>query len=427
MKIISSGKLLSKNLKNTKNYLNKTILLLFLLSLQSTEIYSQASVLGHHVNAIGNVPDRSPTIINPGGLQVNDMVLFSVWWRGGTTTINLPTGYTLVDLSTSTSITLATFYKILTPSDTALSSFSFSNLLNSNRHWTIALTCITGFDIGTPIQGVINNVQNTSTPNALPLLTTRMQTLVLNLFSINQDYLFTSPAGTTPVINIAHGNGNPRVRAGLLSYFVQPNIDSTGTRTASIASSAESVSQTIAINNAPSMLPIAFSHVHIETLPKENIIHWGINQGNMASQFEIFKSTDKLQWQKIGLVEFQDSLTLGKYLFADKNMNTSIAFYKIKMVQSNDIFLHSNVYTILNTFPTTNNPLVYPNPFSKYIKIQSDNTLGLKIYDTHGREINCELLSGVVDLSHLSIGVYTLQISDLNSGQIWTQKIIKNE
>ncbi len=427
MKIISSGKLLLKKFKKFKKQLNKFILLLFVISFSSIDAYSQASIVSHQVNAIGNSPNRSPTISNPGGLQVNDMALFTVWWRGGTSTINLPLGYTLVDLSTSTNITLATFYKILTSSDTALSSFTFTNLLNSSRHWTIAITCITGFDISAPIQGIINNVQNTSTPNALPLLTTRMQTLVLNLFSINQDYVFTSPSGTTPVLNVAHGNGSPRVRAGLLSYFVQPNIDSTGTRTASITSSAESVSQTIAINNAPTMLPIVFTHVKVESLSKENILRWGISPGNTASQFEILKSDDKVQWQKIGVVDPKDSLTFGTYLFSDKKMNSAIAYYKIKMVQSNDIFIHSNIYSTINTFPIPNNPLVYPNPFSKLIKIHSEGNIGLKIYDMHGREINCELLSGTVDLSHLTVGVYTLEISDYNSGQKWIHKIIKNE
>lgn len=423
MKFISFEKLLSKIFKTV----NKTTLLLFVFSFLSNCIYSQASVHGHQVNAIGNVPDRSPTILNPGGMQVNDMALFSVWWRGGTTTINLPVGYTLVDLSSSTNITLATFYKILTSSDTALSSFTFSNLLNSNRHWTIAHTHISGFDIGSPIQGVVNNVQNTSTPSALPLLTTRMQTLVLNLFTINSDYSFTSPSGTTPIVNIAHGNGNPRIRAGLLTYFVQPNLDSTGTRTASISSSVETVSQTIAINNVPTMLPSVFSSINIETLPNKNILKWAVFQGMLGSQFEILKSKDKVNWQKVGVVDYEDSIKLGSYLFLDRNMHSSLSYYKINMVQENEIYTQSEVYSILNTYPLEKIPSVFPNPFSNFINIESEDNVGLEIFDIHGRKVQCELLSGVVDLSSLELGVYTLQISNLKTGQKWTQKIIKNE
>lgn len=427
MKIISFEKLLYTKLKYFKKSNNKKIFLLFIFSFLHVHIYSQASVIGQQVSAIGNVPDRSPTISNPGGLQINEMALFSVWWRGGTTAINLPIGYTLVDLSTSTSITLASFYKILTASDTGLSNFTFPNLLNSNRHWTVAFTGIRGFDIGAPIQSVANNVQNTSSPSAPPLLTTRMQTLVLNLFSINQDFTFSSPSGTTPFINITHGNGSIRRRAGLLSYFVQPNIDSTGTRTASIASSAETVTQTIAINNAPTMLPSVFSSFDIESSPNENILRWVVFQGKIGSQFDILKSEDKVNWQKMGVVDFKDSIQSGSYLFADSDINSSIVYYKIRMVHENDIYTQSEVYSVLNTYPKDKNPLVYPNPFSKFINILTEENVGLEIFDIHGRKVECELVSGIVDLRHLAVGVYTLQKTDLKTGRKWTQKIIKNE
>jgi surface protein len=68
---------------------------------------------------------------------------------------------------------------------------------------------------------------------------------------------------------------------------------------------------------------------------------------------------------------------------------------------------------------------IYPNPTSDMVYIESNYTqLKVVIYNFLGKEVMNKAITNTIDISHLDIGVYILQLSD--GVKLSTRKIIKN-
>lgn len=83
--------------------------------------------------------------------------------------------------------------------------------------------------------------------------------------------------------------------------------------------------------------------------------------------------------------------------------------------------------TGMNEINTTNNILVYPNPFNETIFISLLNNSGLNkaiLYDLLGKEVLTTHKSEI-DVKELKSGVYLMMVID-NNGGIYSQKLIKN-
>ena len=72
---------------------------------------------------------------------------------------------------------------------------------------------------------------------------------------------------------------------------------------------------------------------------------------------------------------------------------------------------------------------IYPNPASRYLNIESAETLAeVTIYNTVGQKVIEQTVNGTtvrLDLGNLATGTYTLRISDAE-GNLTTRKIIVN-
>jgi len=75
---------------------------------------------------------------------------------------------------------------------------------------------------------------------------------------------------------------------------------------------------------------------------------------------------------------------------------------------------------------TTDNATVYPNPFSNYIRINSDaDNIHVSVVNIIGQEVyNGAYQSGGIDLSNLNQGMYVIQASS-NGKIISTTKLLK--
>ena len=147
------------------------------------------------------------------------------------------------------------------------------------------------------------------------------------------------------------------------------------------------------------------------------------------SGFDIEKSTDNINWNKIGFLSGNGTSTeVHNYSFADQNPFVGTSYYRLKQIDFDGTSEYSNivevVYGTVSEFALEQN---YPNPFNPSTKIKYSiaslqtkqaSAVQLKIYDVLGNEVatlvNEEKTPGnyevKFDASKLSSGVYLYTI-----------------
>ena len=142
------------------------------------------------------------------------------------------------------------------------------------------------------------------------------------------------------------------------------------------------------------------------------------------SGFEVQKSLDNSNWNKIGFVSGNGTSTeVHNYSFVDANPVTGISYYRLKQIDFDGSYEYSNiaevVYGAIAAYSLEQN---YPNPFNPTTKInysiKEKGNVELKIFDLLGSEIatlvNEEKTPGnyevFFDASKLSSGVYLYTI-----------------
>ncbi len=154
------------------------------------------------------------------------------------------------------------------------------------------------------------------------------------------------------------------------------------------------------------------------------------------SGFEILRSANDDNWQKIGFVTGNGTSTeIHNYSFVDQNPVIGKSFYKLRQIDFDGASEYSNtVEVVFGTIADYSLEQNYPNPFNPTTKInyslKDKGKVELKVYDLLGNIIatlvNEEKSAGNYevdfDASKLSSGVYLYTI---NSGSfVQTKKMI---
>lgn len=144
------------------------------------------------------------------------------------------------------------------------------------------------------------------------------------------------------------------------------------------------------------------------------------NQG-----FEIERSSDQNNWDRVGYVEGNGTTTETKYYsYTDTKLETGTYYYRLKQMDFNGTYEYSStveaVVTVPREFALEQN---YPNPFNPSTKINfslaADSKVTLKVYDLLGQEVvtlvNGELAAGEQEVTFnaagLNSGVYFYRIN----------------
>jgi hypothetical protein len=154
------------------------------------------------------------------------------------------------------------------------------------------------------------------------------------------------------------------------------------------------------------------------------------------SGFEVQKSSDNSNWNKVGFVTGHGTTSeIHTYSFFDADPVTGISYYRLKQIDFDGTSEYSNivevVYGAVAEFALEQN---YPNPFNPTTKInysiKEKGNVELKIFDLLGSEIatlvNEEKTPGnyevFFDASNLSSGVYLYTIK--SSSFVQTRKMM---
>ncbi|MEM0991515.1 MAG: T9SS type A sorting domain-containing protein [Bacteroidota bacterium] len=138
--------------------------------------------------------------------------------------------------------------------------------------------------------------------------------------------------------------------------------------------------------------------------------------------FEIERSTNTKQWQRIASVEGNgNSLIPQHYQFIDETPVVGINYYRLKQIDFSGLFEYSQVIQIESNHPSKNVIKIYPNPNQSrklYIRSLSDQTSDrqIEIYNMNGQllytqhQLAQKDQSDILELKNWSSGIYIIKI-----------------
>lgn len=178
---------------------------------------------------------------------------------------------------------------------------------------------------------------------------------------------------------------------------------------------------------AASPLPVKLINFNAAKENKNVKLTWSTTQEKNSKEFAIERSTNGIDFQKIGTVTASGSTnTVSNYQFTDMQPNSGNNFYRLRSVDIDNKYELSKVLKI--NFAKAYTFSITPNPASTNVTVTITNRtepLKLQIADANGRIVrtqNITTQTTIIDVSNLSKGFYTVKIT--GSTASYTDKLI---
>ena len=189
------------------------------------------------------------------------------------------------------------------------------------------------------------------------------------------------------------------------------------------------------------VLPVNFTSFSSYKDGKNNLLTWSTTSEQNNSGFEIQRSTDAVNFEKIGFVKSLsvtgNSSSRLDYTFIDYNPVGLRQYYRLKQTDFDGTSKYSAVVLVTREAPTTLQLThVYPNPSreSLYINTASPTKMELQllVIDLGGRvvgkkQVSAEIGNNGFDIpvAHLASGTYILKVLNSSQQVVATEKFIK--
>jgi Secretion system C-terminal sorting domain len=147
-------------------------------------------------------------------------------------------------------------------------------------------------------------------------------------------------------------------------------------------------------------------------------LKWTTTNEINTSHFEIERSSNALDFTKIGSINSANSSGINNYSSEDIQPLKGLNFYRLKQVDIDGSFKYSNINKVL--FENFGDAItIYPNPAKEYIQFDfasKQKIVLINLFDMQGRLIKTTTLANVLPLKlnveNLSKGNYVVQLSD---------------
>lgn len=192
------------------------------------------------------------------------------------------------------------------------------------------------------------------------------------------------------------------------------------------AAGAESTPKTYPIVwNTP--LPITLISFHL-TQEKGSIqLQWSTTTEENADRFEIERSQNGKNWNKIGE---RPAMNLNEevknYSFSDSNPFAGVNYYRLKMMDLDGTFAYSRI----NQIKTDKTPaiVVYPNPVANQVRFENVSTSEItSVIITNGKGVEvfktAAIIDNQIDISQLKAGIYQISLYG-KEGKLSTRRIV---
>ncbi len=219
----------------------------------------------------------------------------------------------------------------------------------------------------------------------------------------------------TPINGYYLTNNNGTVTFTRATSASQPTINSFG---AYLAPGLPTTATSLELTLDESALPVRLGMFNAKFV--ENSVHldWTTYSEQNNAGFDIERSTDAKQFEKIAFIEGKvNSTSENHYTATDPLPRAGISYYRLKQKDLDGTYAYSQVRSVNNTY--TKPVVVYPNPVSDILTIDLKgnkvvgkltilNILGQIIHQTDVGEKG----QNVIDVSALSPGMYFYRLDN---------------
>lgn len=210
--------------------------------------------------------------------------------------------------------------------------------------------------------------------------------------------------------------GAPDIVTGTLGFQGPPTVGDNPADNNSTSSVAVS---------AP--LPVTLTSFTVTKESSTALIKWATTMETNSDRFEIEKSLNGKNWNKIGSVASNgESNALKNYGYVDVNPSNGENLYRLRMVDKDNTFAYSRIQSVKFEGLTGQDLSVYPNPSSDFIKLRdAENVLAVSITDIKGITVyqTGKVSEGEISVKNLTPGMYSVRIERKN-GLSSVQKLV---
>lgn len=205
-----------------------------------------------------------------------------------------------------------------------------------------------------------------------------------------------------------------------IEYYTEVTT-SAGTITDNVQTTAFTIAAPITVNGSaatctPSPLPVNLTSFSAHIEDQKVLLEWETTSETNNSYFEIERSANVKEFEKIGHVAGQiNSETLVQYSFTDYNPLNGTNYYRLRQVDLDGKFEYSKIRSIV--LERNINVEISPNPTDDYIQLRGiPQNANFEIVDMNGivkfqKQVK-EENSVKVNVSHYGSGLYLVRVID---------------
>lgn len=184
--------------------------------------------------------------------------------------------------------------------------------------------------------------------------------------------------------------------------------------------------------NCSILLPVKITGFTGRLSGNDVILNWNVSQEERIKEYQVERSTGSGSFELTGIVAATNDPNFNRYSFTDANAPGGRLRYRLKIIGQD------GSHTYSNTIEITHNGVfitVAPNPVKHELTIsisaKTDAVYGIKLYNLNGQvmhqQTTTRIRSGVFRLqrnSKITAGIYFARITNLDTGEQFTQKLI---
>lgn len=143
------------------------------------------------------------------------------------------------------------------------------------------------------------------------------------------------------------------------------------------------------------------------------MLRWTTASELNASHFEVERSTDMLEWERIGSLHAMGSSSMAvDYAWKDEDAFTGTLFYRLRMVDHDETFAYSPVRTVIGP---AHSPVCFPNPSDGVFIARVPKGSKIEVLDALGRQVTAHISAAGTDAIQVNIGhhvegLYTVRV-----------------
>jgi len=158
-----------------------------------------------------------------------------------------------------------------------------------------------------------------------------------------------------------------------------------------------------------------------------NLLSWQVTQEVNLAQYEVERSLDNINFEKIGSVTPYNLYNVKRTYQLTDSEPAALSYYRLKSVDQDGHFGYSQVVRLKRNNSTDGNAYIYPNPAQSelsfvYKATIDDTKLYVEVLDVTGRVVmkqdeivNAGSTTMTLNISSLANGNYIIRYNDLDA------------